>query len=84
MGGRWSGGTVTIVAGAHGNGAALTQMSGSYGLFVDSAFNIYISEYTNCRVTRWANGNTTAGGLVAGGNGCGSALNQLYNPWGIY
>ncbi|CAF4305802.1 unnamed protein product, partial [Rotaria magnacalcarata] len=81
---RWNSGTVTTVAGGRGNGAAWTQMSSSYGLFIDSTFNIYISEYSNCRVTRWANGNTTAGGLVAGGNGCGSALNQLYNPWGIY
>ncbi len=53
-----------VVAGGNGNGAAFTQMGMSYGIYVDSQLNIYVSEYGNNRVTKWSNGNTTAGVLV--------------------
>ncbi|CAF4691309.1 unnamed protein product, partial [Rotaria magnacalcarata] len=32
----------------------------------------------------WLATNTTAGILVAGGNGAGSASNKLNYPWGVY
>jgi len=53
-----------IIVGGNGNGAAFTQIGTSYGIFVDSQLNIYVSEYGNNRVTKWTNGNTTAGVLV--------------------
>jgi hypothetical protein len=53
-----------IIVGGNGAGAAFTQIGMSYGIFVDSQLNIYVSEYGNQRVTKWTNGNTTAGVLV--------------------
>lgn len=53
-----------VVAGGRGNGATFDRIGTSYGLFVDSQYNIYISETGNNRVTRWAAGNTTASLLV--------------------
>ncbi|CAF0853228.1 unnamed protein product [Didymodactylos carnosus] len=38
-------------------------------VFLDPSLNIYVAEYPNYRVTKWTPGNTTAGALVAGGNG---------------
>ncbi len=73
-----------IVAGGKGNGGAFTQLGVSYGLFLDQFYNIYVSEYGNHRVTLWYNGNTTAGALVAGGNGAGNTAEKLNYPWGIY
>ncbi|CAF1082804.1 unnamed protein product [Rotaria sordida] len=73
-----------VVVGGNGAGSALTQITTSYAMFVDSQSNIYVSEYSNHRVTLWLSTNTTAGTLVAGGNGAGSTPERLYNPWGIY
>ncbi|CAF1544577.1 unnamed protein product, partial [Rotaria sordida] len=73
-----------VVVGGNGAGSALTQITTSYAMFVDSQSNIYVSEYGNHRVTLWLSTNTTAGTLVAGGNGAGSTPERLYNPWGIY
>jgi hypothetical protein len=53
-----------IVAGGSGSGTAFTQIGISYGLYVDSMFNIYISEQGNNRVTKWLVTNTTSGTLV--------------------
>ncbi|CAF4346002.1 unnamed protein product, partial [Rotaria magnacalcarata] len=43
-----------IVVGGNGNGAALTQIGVSYELFVDDQYNIYISESSNNRITKWS------------------------------
>ncbi|CAF5110362.1 unnamed protein product, partial [Rotaria sp. Silwood1] len=69
------------VAGGRGFGTSYTQIGTSYGLYVDNQYNVWVSEYSNHRVTRWAAGNTAAGGRVAGGNGAGGASTQLYYPW---
>ena len=63
---RWQVGDTLgyVVAGGRGNGGGFNQMGASYGLFVDSNFNVYISEQTNHRVTLWYQGNLTAGTLV--------------------
>ncbi|CAF4882148.1 unnamed protein product, partial [Rotaria socialis] len=53
-------------------------------MFVTDSHNIYISEQSNHRVMKWLNGNTTAGVLVAGGNGAGSTADKLNSPWGVY
>ena len=53
-----------IVAGGNGNGGGFNQISTSYAFFVDAQFNIYISDSSNCRVTKWSVTNTTAGVLV--------------------
>ena len=53
-----------VVAGGAGGGAALTQIDTSYGFYVDSQSNIYISEYGNHRVTLWMTTNSSYGILV--------------------
>lgn len=52
------------VAGDHGCGATYDKIGLSYSMFIDSNYNIYISEYANHRVTLWSQSNTTAGTLV--------------------
>jgi gliding motility-associated-like protein len=49
---------------------------------VDAADNVYLAERGNNRVQKWAAG-ATSGVTVAGGNGAGSAPNQLNNPYGV-
>ena len=44
---------------------------------MDSDKNIYIADASNNRVVKWAPG-STEGVIVAGGNGGGNDLNQLY------
>ncbi|CAF4806372.1 unnamed protein product, partial [Rotaria magnacalcarata] len=39
-----------------------------------------IADYVNHRIVQWKNGDTTNGQVVAGGNGLGNGLNQLYDP----
>lgn len=53
-----------VVAGGRGAGAALNQISTSYGMFVDQQNNIYVSDNANARVTLWYATNTTSGVLV--------------------
>ena len=53
-----------VVVGGRGNGAAFDRMGDTYAMFIDANWNIYISEYTNHRVTIWYQGNTAAGTLV--------------------
>lgn len=53
-----------VVAGGRGLGSTFDRIGTSYGLFIDTQYNIYVSESSNNRVTRWAAGNTTASLLV--------------------
>jgi gliding motility-associated-like protein len=75
----------TVVAGGNGQGLALTQMRNPIGVALDGANNLYVVEYGNHRVMKFAPGSTSAtpGTIVAGGNGDGSAPNQLSFPFGI-
>ncbi|CAF4272915.1 unnamed protein product [Adineta steineri] len=50
---------------------------------IDVSGNIYILDRINSRVTKWIPGAST-GILVAGGNGHGFSLNQLYLPWDFF
>jgi sugar lactone lactonase YvrE len=52
------------------------------GVAVDAQHNVYVSEYFRNRVQRWAPG-ASEGVTVAGGNGAGSAPNQLFQPAGL-
>jgi hypothetical protein len=75
---------VLVAGGNNGNGnTALNQLHGPVGIFVDNKKNIYVSEYSNNRVTRWKN-NATTGELVVGGTGGGHLLNQTTNPRGVF
>ena len=63
---RWTHGEPRgyVVVGGNGAGAALNQISTSYGMFVDSQLNIYVSDSGNSRVTCWESRNRTSGILV--------------------
>jgi hypothetical protein len=53
-----------VVAGGNGGGSSLNQFSQSYGMFIDSQYNIYISDYSYHRVVQWSPSNTSYGILV--------------------
>lgn len=53
------------------------------GVSVDVTGNVYVVDSGNARVMKWAPGGT-AGSIVAGGNGTGSAANQLNSPVGLF
>jgi sugar lactone lactonase YvrE len=79
-----------LVAGGNGFGSALNQIGGfgaasfGYGgLFVAENGDIYVADRTNHRVVKWTPG-AAQGIVVAGGNGSGSALNQLSNPQSVF
>jgi hypothetical protein len=71
-----------VVAGGNISGSGLDELSTASHIEVDASGNIYVSEYSNHRVTKWAPG-ASEGVVVAGGNGSGSALDQLSGPRGI-
>lgn len=84
---KWAAGATTgvTVAGGNGFGMALNQLatpSMNGNLYVDGSENVFVTEYSSHRVSKWAPG-ATAGVIVSGGNGQGSAANQLNNPTGI-
>ncbi|CAF2030128.1 unnamed protein product, partial [Rotaria magnacalcarata] len=76
---KWSQNGVTV-AGGHREGGATNQLSYPHGLFVDDDQTVVIADYVNHRIMQWKNGDTTNGHVVAGGNGQGDGLNQLYGP----
>ena len=57
--------TITIVAGGNGNGRGANQFSYPYGLCLDPAGNIYVADWDNSRIQKWAPG-ATSGTTVAG------------------
>lgn len=52
------------VAGDQGCGSAMTQMTTSYAMVVDQATNVYVSEFSNHRVTFWSANNRSFAVLV--------------------
>ncbi|MDR3678342.1 MAG: gliding motility-associated C-terminal domain-containing protein [Flavipsychrobacter sp.] len=80
--GSTSGTNGTIVAGGNGNGNGATQLAGSDGICLDASGNLYVTDPNNNRVQKFASGSTsaTSGTTVAGGNGAGTATNQLNYP----
>ena len=43
----------TVIVGGRSWGASLAQISTSYGMFVDSQYNVFVSDSGNARVTKW-------------------------------
>jgi gliding motility-associated-like protein len=74
------------VAGANGIGAGANQFNGIEKVFVDQQGYIYAADFGNNRVQRFDPGSTSAsnGITVAGGNGAGTAANQVAIPRGLY
>ena len=63
----------TVVAGGNGKGSGPKQLNAPYGLFLDSSKNIYVADYNNYRVMKYAPGSTA--GVMVGGS-----LNYFGNP----
>ncbi|CAF1444898.1 unnamed protein product, partial [Rotaria magnacalcarata] len=76
---KWTQKGVTV-AGGNGKGGATNQLNTPLGLFVDDNQTVVIADTGNNRIMQWKNGDTTNGQVVAGGNGAGSGLYQLYHP----
>ncbi|CAF3378765.1 unnamed protein product [Rotaria socialis] len=72
-----------VVAGENSGGDGLNQLDRPDLIFVDRDYSIYVSEYCNHRVMKWAKG-AKEGIIVAGGRGEGNALTQLSNPTGVF
>jgi hypothetical protein len=54
----------SVVVGGRGSGITLDKIGVSYAVFLDDQYNIYVSEYSNHRVTKWLSTNTTTGTIV--------------------
>jgi sugar lactone lactonase YvrE len=84
---RWEIGDIEavgiLVAGGHGKGNNLNQLSFPTCIFVDEDHSVYVSDSQNNRVMKWMK-NAEEGIVVAGGNGKGNSLNQLSHPTGLF
>ncbi len=74
------------VAGGNSRGNSPYQLNQPNNMYLDSTGNIYVADYYNNRIQKFAAGSNslTAGTTVAGGNGPGNAANQLNGPVGVY
>lgn len=73
----------TIVAGGNGLGSASNQLNSPGGSAVDKDGNVYVADYGNHRVQKWAPG-ATQGVTVAGGIGSSAAANGLNYPSSVW
>jgi sugar lactone lactonase YvrE len=80
----------TTVAGGNGSGTAANQFSSANGVYLDGAGNIYVSDNNASgdggRIQKFPPNSTSAtnGITAAGGNGYGTAANQIGEPYGLY
>ncbi len=87
---KWAGPNATaavVVAGTTNvAGSSSTQLNKPFGIDLDENKSaLYVCDQTNQRIQKFLlNTNSTIGITVAGGNGAGSALNQLNSPSGVY
>ncbi|CAF2127551.1 unnamed protein product [Rotaria magnacalcarata] len=75
----WAQNGMTI-AGGNGLGGATNQLSYPFGLFVADDQTVVIADFGNHRIMQRKNGDTTNEQVVAGGNGAGNGLHQLFGP----
>ena len=72
----------TVVAGGHGDGKRLDQLSYPRYLFIDRDYSLYVSDRGNHRVMKWMEG-ARQGIVVAGNQGEGNSAIQFQYPQGI-
>ena len=76
---RWSQNGVTV-AGGNGDGNAVNQLKGPFGLDIDDDNqSIVIADCWNHRIVEWKIG-ASNGKVIAGGRDRGNRLDQLYYP----
>ena len=70
------------IAGGNGVGSAANQFEPT-GVYLDASGNLYVTDYSNNRILEFPPGSTSAtnGIIIGGGNGAGSAANQLSGPY---
>jgi sugar lactone lactonase YvrE len=74
----------TVVGGTGISGNSSQQLSYPFGLYLDEPRSyLYVADYYNNRIQRFTLGVSMNATTVAGGNGPGSANNQLYQPQGV-
>lgn len=73
------------VAGGNGYGPASSQIYPK-SVFVDNSGTLFVGDYGNARVQKFAAGSSsvTNGTTAAGGNGQSSAANAFYQPAGVF
>ncbi len=80
-------GTITKYPAGSVSGTPGTTVASGYaniiGMYVDPSDTIYVADYANSAITKHAPG-SISGTVVAGGNGAGSAANQLNLPSGVF
>ena len=81
--GRRDGKKGVLVAGGHGQGAALNQLDSPRQIFVDADRSVFVADCGNHRVVKWTKG-AKEGLVVAGGQGRGDGFGQLHRPSGIF
>jgi sugar lactone lactonase YvrE len=76
-------GTIITVAGGNALGNGANELYNPVSAHFDAAGNLYVCDLGNDRVQMFPPNSTSAtnGTTVAGGNGAGSAANQLNNPY---
>ena len=67
------------VAGGHGQGDGLSQLSDRSGLRLDYEDTVIVAEFGNHRIIEWKQ-EAMAGTVLAGGNGRGNRPDQLHFP----
>ncbi|GAB3493266.1 hypothetical protein GCM10027341_08360 [Spirosoma knui] len=73
----------STVAGGNGGGSGTNQFNDPYRVFVDGSGNIYVADWRNYRIQKWAPG-AVEGTTVAGGNDYGGGANQLWHAEGMF
>jgi sugar lactone lactonase YvrE len=71
-----------VVAGDHGEGHSLAQLSCPKGVIVDDLGNVYVADFGNHRIMQWSPG-SKEGRIIVGGNGKGQQANQFYHVEGL-
>src|ERR1700691_2021419 len=72
-----------IVAGTGGSGSTLNEFGSPVKLCLDGSGNLYVSDATYNRITKWTPG-ATQGVIVAGNSSAGDSLDELNSPRGIF
>ncbi|CAF1448864.1 unnamed protein product [Rotaria magnacalcarata] len=84
---RWSTDGTIIVGMDSERGSDSQHLSSPLGVFVDThnGNNVYVADKDNDRIQKFLGSSLSSGGItVAGGNGVGSAPNQLDGPVDVY
>jgi sugar lactone lactonase YvrE len=74
--------TGTVVAGGHGKGCRLNQLSSPTCIYVDKEHSVYVSDWANHRIVKWVK-DAKKGVIVAGGQNQHTDPMALTDPFGL-